>query len=333
MGFLLCAAVSAPRFRLTPQDTHTAAVLRGISAVDQNIAWASGTGGTFLRTQNGGIRWTAATVPGADKLDFRDVQAFNSHTAVLMSAGPGSASRIYRTEDGGATWNPTLQNADASGFFDAIAFWNSREGLLLGDPVDGAFTLYRTPDGGVTWTRIAPSSLPRSHSGEGAFAASGTCLAVLGGGVAWFGTGGTAGGRVFRSTDRGKTWQAVETPIRHDSDSSGIFSLAFRDRLHGIAVGGDYGRPAETSGNTLVTEDGGVTWRTVKSGPSGYRSVVAFAKAGRSVAAGPTGIDYSLDGGTTWSHLSDEGHHAASLSGNVGFLTGDHGRTTRIVVR
>lgn len=249
-----------------------------------------------------------------------------------MSAGPGSASRVYRTEDGGATWKLALENPDASGFFDAIAFWNSRDGLLLGDPVDGAFTLYRTSNGGVTWTRIPASSLPAARSGEGASAASGTCLTVATGGFAWFGTGGTAGGRVFRSTDSGRTWQAVETAIRHDSESSGIFSLAFRDRVHGIAVGGDYWKPAETSGNALVTDDGGVTWRTVKSGPSGYRSVVAFTKAGRAVASGPSGIDYSLDGGTTWRHLSDEGHHAASLTGDAGFLTGDRGRTTRIVV-
>jgi photosystem II stability/assembly factor-like uncharacterized protein len=161
---------------ITAQDSGTGVRLRGISAVDDNVAWASGREGTVLRTVDGGAHWQAMQVPGAQALDFRDVEGFNADTAVVLSIGPGGASRIYRTTDGGGHWMLALQNADPRAFFDCMAFEGQR-GWMLGDPVDGAFQVYATADGGRTWA-LQPGAMPPAQEDEAAFAASGTCMAT-----------------------------------------------------------------------------------------------------------------------------------------------------------
>ena len=198
--------------------------------------------------------------PTPSGLDFRDIQGFNDRVATLLSIGPGELSRIYRTADGGASWALQHTNRDPKGFLDAIAFWDADHGLALGDPVDGRFVILTTDDGGRTWSRIADAGMPEALPGEGAFAASGTCLVTQGHSNAWFGTGGGASARVFRSTDRGRTWTVASTPVRAGSPSSGIFSLAFRDADHGVAVGGDYKSLADKTANLALTDDGGRTW-------------------------------------------------------------------------
>ena len=130
----------------------------------------------------------------------------------------------------------------------------------MGDPVDGRFTIIRTVDGGRTWTPVPPANIPEALPGDGAFAASGTCLVVHGSRHAWFGTGGAARARVYRSTDQGLTWAVADTPIMAGNASSGVFSLAFSDADHGIAVGGDYRLERESGDNLAITSDGGKTW-------------------------------------------------------------------------
>ena len=234
-----CLAASAQTW--VRQESGTSASLRGVSAVNARVVWASGTGGTYLKTTDGGAHWTAAQVPGAESLDFRDVHAVDDRTVYLLSAGTGDKARIYKTTDGGAHWTLQLTNPDAQGFFDALAFWDAEHGIAIGDPVDGRFAVFTTDDGGAHWQRRqGPEALP----GEGAFAASGTCLIARSARDAWFGTGGA---RVFHSTDGGLTWQVSSTPMRHDKPSAGIFSLAFSDARHGVAVGGDYAKDQENA--------------------------------------------------------------------------------------
>src|SRR5690606_13376473 len=148
--FLLAGAASA-QATVVPQSSGVDVRLRGISAVDANVAWASGRAGTVLRTVDGGATWQAIKVPGADELDFRDVEGFDADTAVVLSIGPGQASRVYRTVDGGATWTVALQNDDERAFLDCMAF-DGQRGWLMGDPVDGAFQVHESADGGASWT-------------------------------------------------------------------------------------------------------------------------------------------------------------------------------------
>jgi photosystem II stability/assembly factor-like uncharacterized protein len=296
--------------------------------VDIRVVWASGTQGTVLRTIDGGRTWQPRPIPGAAELDFRDIHAVDDRTAYALSIGEGEKSRIYKTGDGGATWTLQYTNRDPKGFLDAIAFTDAEHGLALGDPVGGRFMVLTTADGGKTWNPVAPEGMPAAWPGEGAFAASGTCLVVGGDGHAWFGTGGAKMSRVFRSTDRGRTWTVHESPIPAGAPSSGIFSLGFHDNDRGIAVGGDYKEPDQSRQVVALTSDGGRTWRRPAGrGPSGYRSAVAFLPGtqGRSlVAVGPSGTDYSIDGGESWRRLGTTGFHAVGFAGpTAGWASGD----------
>jgi photosystem II stability/assembly factor-like uncharacterized protein len=322
--------------RWQPQDSGTKSRLRGVCAVDDQVAWASGTSGTFARTTDGGRAWRPGQVPGADGLDFRDVEAFDARIAVLLASGPGDRSRIYRTADGGATWSLRFTNPDRDGFLDALTFRDADHGLALGDPVAGRFRVFLTDDGGATWHHIDPAGMPPALQGEGAFAASGTCLVALRGtGLAWFATGGATVARVFRTGNVGRTWTASQTPIPAGKPSVGIFSIAFRDADHGTAVGGDYQEPGRPGPFLSQTADGGGTWSSIPKGPSGYRSAVAYAPGSSPpalVAVGPTGSDLSLDQGATWTTLGAVGFNAISLTaGFTGWAVGDDGRVARLV--
>ena len=320
----------------TPQTSGTTERLRGVSAVSEKVAWASGNKGAVVRTIDGGASWTVRPVPGAEALDFRDIEAIDADTAYVLSIGPGDKSRIYKTADGGRTWLLQFTNADPKAFYDAIAFWDAKTGLAVGDPVDGRFTVIRTTDGGRTWTQVPPAGLPEALTGDGAFAASGTCLVVGGKKNAWFGTGGAARARVFRSTDMGLMWQVADTPIVAGNASSGIFSLAFSDGLHGFAVGGDYRKERESGDNLAQTADGGQTWSFVGSTRlRGFRSAVAFVPGSKGLgvfAIGPGGADYSRDGGAAWMPIGDDGFHAFSVAGgrSAAWGVGEKGRIARL---
>ena len=270
------------RADITEQKSNTEENLRGISAVSAKIGWASGTHGTYLRTVDGGTTWVVGHVPGAESLDFRDVEAFSADEAYLLAAGPGDQSRIYKTTGGGKNWTLQFINKDPKGFFDCMAFWDRDRGIAVGDPVDGKFQLLRT-ENGKDWKSIPASSLPPAVEGEGAFAASGTCIAVQGRKNVWFVTGGSAA-RVFRSSDGGDTWSVAETPIVHGPASAGIFSVAFRDSKHGVIVGGDYKDPDKDVPSVATTSDGGKNWTLSPIQPQKYFSAVAFVPSERRIA-------------------------------------------------
>ncbi len=303
-----------------------------MSAVNAAVVWASGAGGACLRTTDGGANWRAAQVPGAEALDFRGIRAINSRTVYLLSSGSGDQARIYKTTDGGSHWALQFTNPDPKGFFDAMAFWDARHGIVLGDPVDSQFAILTTGDGGRHWQRQhTPPALPH----EGAFAASNTCLFVRGKREAWFGTGGPGSARVFHSRDRGRTWTVAAAPVRNDGASAGIFSLAFSDSLHGIAVGGDYAKDRENRQNIAVTEDGGRTWTAPAGpGPQGFRSAVAYLPDGKMwLATGTSGSDVSTDNGKTWKLFDSGAYHAVSFvsilrnnRGAAGWAVGPRGR-------
>ncbi len=281
--FLFCLFFASSLFGQNPnvQNSNTTVNLRGISVVDEQIAWASGTHGTYLRTTDGGNSWRAAQLPGAESLDFRDVEAFSANVAYLLSAGPGEQSRIYKTVDVGKNWTLQFTNKNPKGFFDCMVFWNRDHGIAVGDPVPDnsgklRFELIATEDGGENWKAIPSGTLPPAIEGEGAFAASGTCIAVHGNSNVWFATGGKVA-RVFHSTDAGKSWTVADTPIVHGPDSAGIFSIAFRDAIHGVIAGGDYKHPEQDGPNIAFTDDGGATWKLSPISPQAYFSAIAFA--------------------------------------------------------
>jgi photosystem II stability/assembly factor-like uncharacterized protein len=280
--------------------------LRGISAVSEDVVWASGAKGTVLRTLDGGEHWAKVNVQGAEALDFRDVQGIDADTAFVLSIGPGEQSRIYKTADGGKSWQLQFTNKDPKAFYDCFAFWDSKHGIALSDSVDGKFPLIATSDG-ATWAPVDVRSMPPALPNEGAFAASGTCIATFGKKDVWFGTGGPAA-RVFHSSDRGKNWTVAETPIIHGAASQGIFSLLFWSNKDGVIVGGDYQDPEKVEKNSAVTHDGGKSWVLSSTLPRGYRSGLALGLLNAPpaldfpvfIAVGTSGTDFSRDEGKDW---------------------------------
>lgn len=345
------------------QDSGTTAGLRGIDSVDGSVAWASGTGGTVLRTVDGGQRWTRCATPDADKdgatLDFRGVQAWDAQTAIVMASGPGDKSRLYKTEDGCRTWKLVAKNEDKDGFWDCLQFLyasgrdKGRIGHLIGDPVNDKFPEFWTYDYGKTWARDSRShpEAASAKNGESIFAASNSAMVLIRGGTL-FVTGG--------STSRSRT---LELHVRHDpyvffrfvggdipmkhGPSAGAFSVAARlgpdsvaveDRLNYIeratrtgdvlvAVGGDYTKPNDPSGTAAWSSDGGLHWTASTTPPHGYRSAVQWSESMKAwFTVGTNGSDISRDDGRTWQPLDNGNWNALSLP----FVVGPHGRIARL---
>lgn len=324
--FGLCSSMVFAQWKT--QSIGTNADFRGLCVVSPNIAWVSGTKGTYARTIDGGKTWSVATVTGAETLDFRDVEAFGDTTAYLLSAGPGDASRIYKTVDAGKSWTMQFKSPDTAAFLDAMAFWDEKNGISLGDPVRGQFQLIVTSDGGANWKPLAANNLPPALTGEGAFAASGTCLITHGESDVFFATGGAKTARVFRSKDRGENWEVSETPIVAGTESAGVFSIAFRDKHHGIIVGGDYRKPNDIGAYAATTSDGGKTWTLVDQRLP-FCSAVTWA-IDRWVAVGTSGSHVSLDDGATWNLLDRKNYNSVGFdSAGRGWAVGPKGVVAR----
>jgi photosystem II stability/assembly factor-like uncharacterized protein len=324
------AAPSAPdpgtaRWRELP--TGSDASLRGLSVRSAEVCWASGTGGTVLRTVDGGRTWRKLPVPGGESLDFRDVEALDDDTALVMSAG--APARIYRTGDGGRNWTLVHEDPRPGAFFDGMAFADRAHGCAFGDPVDGAFVVLVTQDGGRSWRAVAPEALPTPGDGEAGFAASGSNLCARGQAL-WIVTGGTRS-RCLSSRDGGASFGPAPLPLRQGAPSQGAFSVAFADDLRGVAVGGDHREPDAGEGTAAFTIDGGAHWQPSATGALGYRSGVAWLPGGSCVAVGERGGSFSRDGGRSWQPLPGPGFHAvcAGPHGSV-CAAGSGGRVARL---
>lgn len=331
-------------WQLTP--TGSAARLRGLSVVSERVAWTSGSLGTVLRTTNKGATWQSVGPPGTQALQFRDIEAFDRNNAIILSIGNGPDSRIYRTTNAGRTWQLAFLNEDPLAFYDCMTFFDRKHGLALSDPVNGRFRILATRDGGRSWN-VVDADMPPALPGEFAFAASGQCITSTGdilgrrggdddddddGGhghgdrVAWFGTGGDAVARVFRSRDGGKSWNVYPTPM-HSNEAAGVFALAFRDTDNGLAVGGDLVTPAASPDMMALTRDSGRTWRLVEDAPNQYRSGTQWVDDRSAIAVGPTGSDATFDRGRAWDRFDDGSFDTVDcVEGGDCWASGEQGR-------
>jgi len=342
------ATADATAFSWEVVHSGTESSFRGLDAVSADVAWVSSDTGEVLRTVDGGATFEDVSPPegATDALLFRDVEASSADIALVLAIGSGEASRIYRTNDGGATWDETFRAENEASFFDCMAMSSRKDGLVMGDPVDGDFQVIVTSDAGRSWDYVSPDAIPDALTGEFGFAASGTC-ATAAGEDAWFATGGAEEARVFRSGDRGLTWDVSATPVQ-STESGGIFSVDFRTAKLGIAIGGDFALPDEAVDALARTTDGGVTWELVDEAeaPAGYRSGSAWFADKRGdersmisadqksvLAVGPTGSDVSLDRGKTWEPFDDGSFHSVECvqDATVCWASGETGRIAKLV--
>ncbi len=307
--------------------------LRGISVTYNEategkrhyIVWASGSNGVILRSTNDGGTWQQLNVPGGGDLDFRDIEGFDTDTAYVMSSG--DKSRIYKTTDGGKTWKLQYSDKRPGFFLDSLACDSRTHCVALSDPVEGKFLVLSTDDG-EHWKELPRDKMPPALSAEGAFAASGTAIALCDRGDAYFGTGGGRVARVFHSHDRGRSWTATETPIASGNASSGIFSIACEDQSL-VAVGGDYKEPARAKQVAALSTDSGETWHLAQQQPGGYRSAVGSFSYRDFAAVGPNGTDVSHDEGVHWQRTDYLNLNAAGFAGTEGWAVGPSGTIAR----
>lgn len=304
------------------QVSGTTELLIAVSPVNERVVWVSGTRGTFVRTTDGGTTWQAGQVPGAERLQFRDVHALDENTAWLLSIGNADTSRIYHTTDAGKTWTLQFSNPEPKAFYDCLDFWDAQRGLAISDAVGDQLVLLTTSDGGRHWSRIPPMALPRARPGEGAFAASGTCLITRPGGHAWIALG-TPRARLLHSADYGHSWTADSIPL------AAISSVSFRDSKSGIVLGTD------STAATAATSDGGRSWTRGGRAPfaQGFYggAFVPGARGATVVAVGPGGAAWSRDQGATWTVLNRNNYWGIGFaSSRAGWIVGRGGRITRL---
>ena len=312
--------------------------LRGVSAtefLDSNgtefiSVWVCGSNGVILLSKDTGKTWKRVHVVGGDGLDFRSIVALDAKKVLVMSSGNGDKSRIYETVDGGVNWKLEFTDSRKDFFLDALAC--GFECYALSDPVDGKFEIVGTHNY-QDWKELPGDGMPVALAGEGAFAASGTSLALDHEGDMYFGTGGSKVARVFHSADRGKTWNAVETPIASGNASSGIFSISSTTYAVNV-VGGDYQDPKRAYRVAAYSEDKGETWHLAAQQTGGYRSAVVSIDGAALAALGPSGEDVSDDFGVHWKRTDTLDLNAAFiLDDRKGWAVGAKGTIARLVNR
>lgn len=305
-------------------ETPVKASLRGLSPVSDQVCWASGSGGTWLRTVDGGNTWSHGVIGGLDSVDFRSIHAFDENRAIAASAGQPAV--IFLTEDGGGTWTKVHQEVE-SAFFDAITFIDRKRGFVLGDPIGGKWMILETLDAGKTWNSL--SILPLAVEGEAAFAASSSSL-IVDKNQLILGTGGAQSNLHFYSFFK-ESWDKVAVPLMIQGQSSqGIFALV-RNKKQLILAGGDYIKPEVREGNLLMMSEGKFT--LPEKTTRGYRSGIAvLKKPNYLIAVGPDGSDFSKDSGQTWDGFSAIGYHAVKSTPDqkTVWASGSKGRIGRL---
>lgn len=328
---LACDSGAGGSHEWVPRPVPTGAEFRGVAALPGGGVWLAGRGGVVAMSPTADAPWRVDTIPDARALFFVDVAAFDSIGAyVLGTSFDGGLARIYQTLDGGHHWRVVYEDARPGAFYDGMAFWDARRGVAFGDALGGRLTIVRTEDG-THW--VPADSVPAALEGEGGFAASGTAIAVAGERHAWIGTGAGPSARVLRSDDGGRSWTAAETGLPA-GPTAGIFGIAFRDTLNGVAVGGDYTDSTSVPGSLARTRDGGRTWRVLTSqSPPGVRYGVAYVPGtdpAMLVVVGPSGSAYSLNDGTTWKVVGRRGYNALGFSRTgAGWAAGVDGTAAR----
>lgn len=304
--------------------------LRGLSVVDDKVVWVSGTGGTIGRSVDSGKTWKWMQVKGFEKNDFRDIEAFDAATAVIM--GIAAPAYILKTNDGGSTWKVVFEDKRKGMFLDAMEFWNEQSGIAIGDPLEGKIFIARTFDGGNTWQHLPEQNYPVAKTGETMFAASGTNIRPLSKKEACFVTGGT----VSRLFVRNKT---IDLPLVQGRETTGANAIAVynnkkqKPAKYMVVVGGDFAADSVAAQNCAVSKDGGNTWAIPQTPPKGYRSCVEYITKNKLITCGTSGVDVSDDGGMNWKFISNKGFHVCrkAKNGKMVFLAGKDGRVARLV--
>jgi photosystem II stability/assembly factor-like uncharacterized protein len=333
--FLLTISVQllnaqTPEVKILTTDTKTS--IRGLSVVNDNIIWVSGSHGMVGKSTNAGRTWNWMTVRGFDTVEFRDIEAFDGLHAIIMKIE--SPACILRTEDGGESWHTVYKNETKGMFLDAMDFSSGAKGIVVGDPINGKVFIAETANNGETWQEWAEDKKPVADSGEAFFAASGTNIRLYDENKYFLVSGGTRS-RLFTNGS------ITDIPIIQGKETTGANSIAVFDKgnMKGskqmVVVGGDFLADSSMQKNCYYTNDGGKTWKEPKSSPHGYRSSVEYLSEDNLLSCGLNGVDHSIDGGKNWKWISKEGFNVCRIAkvGTAVFLAGNNGKIAKIIWR
>lgn len=293
---------------------------RGLSITGNSI-WVSGSGGTVGRSVDGGDTWQWQTIKGYEKTEFRDIEALDEKTAVVM--GIASPAYILKTSDGGQSWTQVYENRDTAMFLDAMAFKNEKEGMVIGDPINNKIFVAHTKDGGNSWQPTDQLKLPEAKPGEAFFAASGS-------NIIWSPLGYciVSGGVTSRFFTKSK---AIQLPTTQGQQMTGANGIAVQGNLL-LVASGNYNDRNKTDSAFVYSHNGGKTWRLPDIMPAGYRSAVCFTGKNTAITCGITGIDITNDGGRHWKQISKEGFNtcAYNKTNNAVYFVGNNGRVGKL---
>ncbi|WP_298221081.1 T9SS type A sorting domain-containing protein [Flavobacterium sp.] len=329
--FLIVSSVQAQDYWTEKPTGQPAAAIgvTSISYVDANTVWLNNNNGSttstieirrYSKSLDGGLTWTTAPIDlGASSADLQIscIDAVSADVAYASVFGSnGATGGIWKTTDGGATWTrqSTASFNSPESFPNLVHFFNENEGVCMGDPDVNGFEIYTTSNGGANWVRKTglPATLGANEYGySNQFDAYGNSI--------WIGTGF---GRILRSTDKGLTWTAYQTPLddfggQGNGTQSGDF--AFEDENNGLLISSDY--------QCFKTTDGGATWTNVPYTPNvpGEIPAVGIIR-GQRIANIPglpntyvcvgtdvinddiqtaRGSSYTTDNGVTWIDIND----------------------------
>ena len=298
--------------------------IRALEVVSEEHIWFAGSNGMFGWTMDGGDTWTIDSIKVENKApEFRSIAVTDNAVFLLSIATP---AYLFKSEDRGENWRLVHQDNHPEVFYDSMKFWDDQNGIAVGDPLNGCLSVLITRDGGDSWQRLDCARLPPAFEGEAAFAASNTNISVYGSHT-WLVSGVTKA-RAFYSSDKGRTWEAFDTPIVEGGKMTGIFSVDFHNEQHGIIFGGDWEDKSMNTSNKAITKDGGRTWELIADGQyPGYRSCVQFIPntGGKGIlAVGIPAISYSADGGNNWQNIDKEYYYTIRVapSGRHAWLAG-----------
>lgn len=320
--FSFTGTVYAQKVQTVTEGTNTS--LRGLSVVNDRVIWVSGSNGTVGRSADSGKTWKWMVVKGFEKTDFRDIEAFDETTAVIM--GIGEPAYILRTANAGESWKVVYENKTKGMFLDAMEFWNEMSGIVIGDPVDGKIFIARTFDGGMNWRALPYNNYPTADSGEAMFASSGTNICKLNKQEAIFVTGGKRSRLFIRD-------QKIDLPLLQGKESTGANSIAVKDKKTMIVVGGDFNDKDGTIKNCIISTNGGKSFNAPDVPPHGYRSCVEHIEKNKWICCGLNGVDVSDDDGINWQQVSTTDFNVCrkAKDGKSVFLAGRLGKVGKLV--
>ncbi len=347
--FFVSVSVTAQQPTIKILESGKRISIRGLSVVNDNIIWASGSGGSVARSTDGGNSFTWMKVPGYEKTDFRDIEAFDKNTAIIM--GITNPAAIFKTTDGGNNWVKVFEDTIKGAFLDAMNFsTDNKTGMIVGDPLEGMHSPYLlyTEDQGNSWKKIHNNihNTIEMADGESFFASSGTNLAVTGN-IPWWVlvSGGKSSNGYVLYKNSENVWNYYTKgnpyafPIIQGGQSTGANSIALHSSkgngYFGVAVGGDFSKDTISSNNCVLFFMHGELYeiRQPKTLPHGYRSCVIYLDKNNLLTCGTSGIDISKDGGNNWELISKESFHVCQKAkkGKAVFLAGGNGRIAKLV--